>query len=270
MSHLRSLSSRQKKVTRENPLPSPIYNKNVQPQMKQVAISNNNIKKESDKSKITIADAIGLITIRLGKVEQILIDLNFNDKYLTSSSPIIDQNQNMNIAEQQLTLLNNYLERIENIEKTTKHMESVASDLRDTKDLLIKVMSKQEKNLEEQQHKNETVYDFMNTKVNQVVEDKLNEVLNNKGDEIIFNKVEQFIEDKLNELLNNKVDEIIFNKVNELIHKRVNELLKKAADEIINKNIDEIMNVKYNELVASSNEEVVASSNEEVVAEVSE
>lgn len=264
MSHLRSLSSRQKKVTRENPPPSPLYNKNVQTPMKQVAISNNNIKKESDKSKISVADAIGLITIRLGKVEQFIIDLNVNDKYLNSSSPIIDQNQNMNIAEQQVTLLNTSLERIENIEKTTKHMESFVSDLRDTKDLLIKVMSKQEKNLEEQQNKNETVYNFMNTKVNQVVEDKLNELLHNKGDEIIFNKVEQFIEDKLNDLLNNKVDEIIFNKVDQLINNRVNELLKKAADEIINKNIDEIMNVKYNEGDTSSNEEL------EVVAQVSE
>ena len=262
MSHLRSLSSRQKKITRENP--PPIYNKNVQQPMKQVSIQNNTIKKDTDKSKITIADAIGLITIKLGKVEQILIDLNVNDKYLNSSTPIIDQNQNMNIVEQQVTLLNTSLERIENIEKTIKHMESFVSDLRDTKDLLIKVMSKQEKNLEEQHIKNETVYDFMNTKVNQVVEDKLNELLHNKGDEIIFNKVEQFIEDKLNDLLNNKVDEIIFNKVDELINKRVNELLKKAADEIINKNIEEIMNDKYNEGDASSNEEV------QVLAEVHE
>ena len=238
MSHLRSLSSRQKKITRETP--PPIYNKNVQQPMKQVSIQNNTIKKDTDKSKITIADAIGLITIRLGKVEQILIDLNVNDKYLNSSTPIIDQNQNMNIVEQQVTLLNTSLERIENIEKTIKHMESFVSDLRDTKDLLIKVMSKQEKNLEEQHIKNETVYDFMNTKVNQVVEDKLNE------------------------LLNNKVDEIIFNKVDELINKRVNELLKKAADEIINKNIEEIMNDKYNEGDASSNEEV------QVLAEVHE
>ena len=176
MSHLRSLSSRQKKVTRE--IPSPIYNKNVQPPMKQVAIQNNNIKKESDKSKISVADAIGLITIRLGKVEQFIIDLNLNDKYL-NSPPIIDQNQNMNIAEQQLTLLNTSLERIENIEKTTKHMESFVLDLRDTKDLLIKVMSKQEKNLEEQESKNATLYDFMNNKVNQLVQDKLNEIQHN-------------------------------------------------------------------------------------------
>ena len=49
MSHLRSLSSRQKKVTREIQPPPPIYNKNVQPQMKPVSIPKNNIKKETDK-----------------------------------------------------------------------------------------------------------------------------------------------------------------------------------------------------------------------------
>jgi hypothetical protein len=246
MSHLRSLSSRQKKVTREIQPPPPIYNKNVQPQMKPVSIPKNNIKKETDKSKISVGDAIGLITIRLGKVEQFIIDLNVNDKYLNSSPPVIDQNQNMNIAEQQLTLLNTSLERIENIENATKHMESFDSDLRDTKDLLIKVMSKQEKKLEEQQNTNQTysdfmkkVYDFMDTNINQI------------------------IEDKLNDHLSNKVDEVIFNKVGEFINKRVNELLKKTADDILNKNIENIINFNY-EVEASSDEEL------EVVAEVSE
>ena len=232
MSNLRSLSSRQKKFTQESP--APMFNKTVQP-IKQLAKpnnNNNNIKKEPEKSKITIADAIGLITIRLGKVEQFIIDLNMNPNVLHSNPPVIDQNQNMNTAEQQLILLNSSLERIEHIEKSTKNFDKIDSDLRDTKDLLIKLMSKQEKNLAEQELQISNIYAFIN------------------------NKVDELVNKKVNELLNNRVDEIIFNKVDELVNKKVNELLKKTADEIVSKNVDDIINIKYNEVAQSLNEDV--------------
>ena len=228
MSNLRSLSSRQKKFTQE--VPMPVYNKTAQP-IKQVAKPNNNINKGSEKPKISIADAIGLITIRLGKVEQFIIDLNMNEKFLHSTPPVIDQNQNMNTAEQHLILLNTSLERIQNIEKSTKNIEKFDSDLRDTKDLLIKLMSKQEKSLEEHEVKHSNIYTFIN------------------------NKLDDLVDKRVNELLNNRVDEIIFNKVDELVNDKVNKLLKKTADEIITRNIDDIINTKSNEVDPSSSNE---------------
>ena len=228
MSNLRSLSSRQKKFTQE--APSPVYNKTAHPS-KQVAKPNTTLKKEPEKPKITIADAIGLITIRLGKVEQFIIDLNMNENFLHSGPPVIDQNQNMNTSEQQLILLNNSLERIQNIENSTRNINNLDSDVRDTKDLLIKLMSKQEKNLEDQEVKNSTIYAFIN------------------------NKLDELVDKKVNELFNNKIDDIIFNKIDELVKKKVDDILKKTADEIVTRNIDEIINIKYNEFAPPSKNE---------------
>lgn len=227
MSNLRSLSSRQKKATRE--MPAPMYNKNVQPN-KQLANPNMNVKKEPEKSKITIGDAIGLITIRLGKVEQFILDLNMDSKYLNNSVPVIDQNQNMNTTQEQLILLNSSLERIENVENAVKKMDKFDSDLRDTKDLLIKLVAKQEKNLAEQELQNSNIYTFINDKLHDLVDKKVNE------------------------LLNNRVNEIISSRIDELVSNKVNELLKKTADEIVSRNVDDIINIKYNEVVASSNQ----------------
>lgn len=227
MSNLRSLSSRQKKATRE--MPSPMYNKNVQPN-KQLANPNMNVKREHEKSKITIGDAIGLITIRLGKVEQFILDLNMDSKYLNNSMPVIDQNQNMNTTQEQLILLNSSLERIENVENAVKKMDKFDSDLRDTKDLLIKLVAKQEKNLAEQEVQNSNIYTFIN------------------------DKLDDLVEKKVNELLNNRVNEIISSRIDELVSNKVNEILKKTADEIVSRNVDDIINIKYNEVVASSNQ----------------
>lgn len=229
MSNLRSLSSRQKKFTQE--VPMPVYNKTSQP-IKQLAKPNNNINKGPEKPKISIADAIGLITIRLGKVEQFIIDLNMNENFLHSTPPVIDQNQNMNTAEQHLILLNTSLERIQNIENSTKNIEKFDSDLRDTKDLLIKLMSKQEKSFEEHEVKHSNIYTFINNKLNDLVDKRVNEVLNNM--------------------------------VDDLVNDKVNKLLKKTADEIITRNIDDIINIKYNEVAPSSSNET------DTVAEVFE
>lgn len=222
MSNLRSLSSRQKKTTREMPLP--MYNKNIT-SMKHPATQTKN---QPEKSKMTIGDAIGLITIRLGKVEQLLIDLNMNDNYLNSSPPVIDQNQNMNTSEEHLILLNSSLERIQKIENTTKNIDKFDTDLRDTKDLLIKLVAKQEKNLSDQEIHNTNIYTFINHKVDELVETKVNEL----------------VEKRVNDILNTKVDE--------LVTQKVNELLKKTADEIVSKNVDDIINIRYNDSSQSS------------------
>jgi hypothetical protein len=244
MSNLRSLSSRQKKFTQEAQMP--VYNKTAQP-IKQVAKPNNNINKGPEKPKISIADAIGLITIRLGKVEQFIIDLNMNEKFLHSTPPVIDQNQNMNTAEQHLILLNTSLERIQNIENSTKNIEKFDSDLRDTKDLLIKLMSKQEKSLEEHEVKHSNIYTFINNKLDDLIEKRVNDLLNHRIDALVDKRV--------NEVLNDRADEIIFNKVDELVNDKVNKLLKKTADEIISRNMDDIINIKYNEVATSSSNE---------------
>lgn len=225
MSNLRSLSSRQKKFMQE--VPTPMFNKTVQP-IKQASKINNNITKEPEKSKITIADAIGLITIRLGKVEQSMIDLNMNENYSHSSQPVIDQNQNMNTSEHQL-LLNTCFERLQHIETSTKTIDKLDSDLRDTKDLLIKLMAKQEKNLAEQE--------LQNTNIHTLINDKINEILDTK----------------IHELLNDCLDEFILNKLDELVSNKVHAFLKKTADEIISKNVDDIINIKYHEALAVSN-----------------
>ena len=241
MSNLRSLSSRQKNFIKEAPMPA--YNKTAQPiKLKPSAKPTEPIKKEQVKPKITIADAIGHITIRLGKVEQFIIDFNLNGNALHSYPPIIDQNQNMNTKEDQLL---RSLERIQDIEKSTKNIDNLNSDLIDTKNLLIKLMSKQEKNLEEQEVKNANIHDFINNRLNELVEKKVNE------------------------LLNNRIDEIIFNKIDELVNRKVNELLKKTADEIVTRNIDEIISVNCNYVEPPANDaadEAVADGNADAVA----
>jgi hypothetical protein len=195
MSNLRSLSARQKKATRE--MPSPMFNKNV-PQIKQLAVPQNNIKKQLEKPKMTIGDAIGLITIRLGKVEQQLIGLDLN-----STPTVIDQNQNMNTTEEQLLLLNTSLERIQKLENSTKNIDRVDSDLRDAKDLLIKIMSKQEKNVADQDLQNSKIYTFINNKIDEIVEKKVNDLLHKTADEIVSKNVDDIINIKYNDIASN-------------------------------------------------------------------
>lgn len=63
-------------------------------------------------NKLTISDAIGLITLRLGKVEQYLIDFQHNDKTSGTSEPSstgIDT-----------TIFNNLVKRIDDLENNSK------------------------------------------------------------------------------------------------------------------------------------------------------
>jgi len=83
-------------------------------------------------SKLSISDAIGLITLRLGRVEQWLIDNDHDgertmDKELSSSAKMMDQ-----------SVLSGLLERLENIEK--REPSSLTSlDIQDMKEDVQKI-----------------------------------------------------------------------------------------------------------------------------------
>jgi len=99
----------------------------------------------STNAKLTVSDAIGLITLRLGRVEQILIDIEHNGG-LGSGSNIPDT---AHIFDK--SVINSIVNRLDSLEKRDKESSSnqqiikLESEIRDIKDLLMAQLVKHEK-----------------------------------------------------------------------------------------------------------------------------
>ena len=103
-----------------------------------VPVTNNN-------AKLTISDAIGLITLRLGRVEQIIMEAEHNGVFsICSSVP-----DGTNLVDK--SVINSIVNRLDSLEKKEKESSSnqqtnkLESEIRDIKDLLMSQMVKYEK-----------------------------------------------------------------------------------------------------------------------------
>jgi hypothetical protein len=104
-----------------------------------------NVPVNATNAKLTISDAIGLITLRLGRIEQIIIEAEHNGGF-SSSSSIPD---NAHLVDK--SVINSIVNRLDSLEKKEKESSSnqqtskLETELRDIKDLLMSQMVKYEK-----------------------------------------------------------------------------------------------------------------------------
>jgi hypothetical protein len=101
-----------------------------------------NVPVNSTSAKLTISDAIGLITLRLGRVEQILMEAEHNGG-LNSGTGIPD---NAHLVDK--SVINSIVNRLDSLEKKEKESSNnqqtskLETELRDIKDLLMSQMFK--------------------------------------------------------------------------------------------------------------------------------
>ena len=104
-----------------------------------------NVPVTASNPKLTISDAIGLITLRLGRVEQIIMETENNGGF-TSGSSIPDNTQLVDKS-----VINSIINRLDSLEKKEKETSNtqqtikMESEIRDIKDLLMSQMVKYEK-----------------------------------------------------------------------------------------------------------------------------
>ena len=92
-------------------------------------------------TKLTVSDAIGLITLRLGRVEQHMIEMQNNDNSHSHSS---NSNTNSNNSMFDNSVLTNIISRLDSIEKKTtfEQVNKLEKELKETKDLLMNFVLK--------------------------------------------------------------------------------------------------------------------------------
>ena len=126
----------------------PAFSQQQQQQSKRSVTAQNstpNVPISSTNAKLTISDAIGLITLRLGRVEQIIMEAEHNGG-LTAGSSIPD---NAHLVDK--SVINSIVNRLDSLEKKEKESSSnqqtskLEGELRDIKDLLMSQMVKYEK-----------------------------------------------------------------------------------------------------------------------------
>jgi hypothetical protein len=104
-----------------------------------------NVPVSANNAKLTISDAIGLITLRLGRVEQIIMDAEHNGGFASGSS-IPD---NTHLIDK--SVINSIVNRLDSLEKKEKESSNnqqaskLENELRDIKGLLMSQMVKYEK-----------------------------------------------------------------------------------------------------------------------------
>ena len=104
-----------------------------------------NIPVSTNNAKLTISDAIGLITLRLGRVEQIIMEAEHNGGFTAGSS--IPDNAHL-VDKSVINSIVNRLDSLEKKEKESSNNQQVSKleiELRDIKDLLMSQMVKYEK-----------------------------------------------------------------------------------------------------------------------------
>ena len=108
--------------------------------------------------KMSIPKAFTLVTIRLGRLEQYIQQLQEEGTLSQTNTNNYDEKTTENMRLIESSVINNIVSRIDNLEKNAKqngndkvmeemksHISKLDKDLRETKDLLMMVMMKQEK-----------------------------------------------------------------------------------------------------------------------------
>jgi len=104
-----------------------------------------NVQVTNTNAKLSISDAIGLITLRLGRVEQIIIEAEHNGGF-SSGTNIPD---NTHLIDK--SVINSIVNRLDSLEKKEKDSSSnqqtskLENEIRDIKDLLMSQILKYEK-----------------------------------------------------------------------------------------------------------------------------
>jgi vacuolar-type H+-ATPase subunit I/STV1 len=96
------------------------------------------------KPKLSIGDAIGLVTLRLGRLEEFMMRTqNQEGGFKSESSVNIPENSQLIDK----SVFTNMISRLDSLEKkdSNKQIAALESELRSTKDLLISLMAKFEK-----------------------------------------------------------------------------------------------------------------------------
>ena len=126
----------------------PAFSQQQQQQSKRSVTAQNstpNVPISSTNAKLTISDAIGLITLRLGRVEQIIMEVEHNGGF-NAGTNIPD---NTHLVDK--SVINSIVNRLDSLEKKEKESSSnqqtskLEGELRDIKDLLMSQMVKYEK-----------------------------------------------------------------------------------------------------------------------------
>ena len=125
----------------------PAFSQQQQQSKRSVTAQNStpNVPVSANNVKLTISDAIGLITLRLGKVEQFIMEAEHNGGF-TASSSIPD---NAHLIDK--SVINSIVNRLDSLEKKEKESSNnqqaskLENELRDIKDLLMSQMVKYEK-----------------------------------------------------------------------------------------------------------------------------
>ena len=126
----------------------PAFSQQQQQQGKRSVTAQNstpNVPVTANNAKLTISDAIGLITLRLGRVEQIIMEAEHNGGF--SSGPGIPDNAHL----VDKSVINSIVNRLDSLEKKEKESSGnqqtnkLENELRDIKDLLMSQMVKYEK-----------------------------------------------------------------------------------------------------------------------------
>ena len=105
-----------------------------------------NVPVNTTSAKLSISDAIGLITLRLGRVEQFIMEAEHNGGLTTAGSSIPD---NAHLVDK--SVINSIVNRLDSLEKKEKESANnqqtskLETELRDIKDLLMSQMVKYEK-----------------------------------------------------------------------------------------------------------------------------
>ena len=100
---------------------------------------------QAARPKLSVGDAFGLVTLRLGRVEQFMIQLQDQGGISSGGSSIPENSQLIDKS-----VFTNMISRLDGLEKkdsntNTKQMTALEAELRSTKDLLISLMAKFEK-----------------------------------------------------------------------------------------------------------------------------
>ncbi len=128
-----------------------------------------NVPVTSANAKLTISDAIGLITLRLGRVEQIIMDAEHNGGFNSGATSSLPENTHL----VDKSVINSIVNRLDSLEKREKETPNnnqsskLETEIRDIKDLLMSQILKYEKFTSETNKKfeefNETILGYQAT-----------------------------------------------------------------------------------------------------------
>lgn len=128
----------QQRPPQQRQAPPPQQRQTPPPQQQQQQQSQPQRPEKQSKPKMTIGDAIGLITMRLGRLEQFIQQLQTDGIDINS----LNQSQSTDLFDD--GLIQNIVSRLNTIEQseTEERIKTMENDLKDTKNLLIKLMLK--------------------------------------------------------------------------------------------------------------------------------